>query len=162
MISGKITTPSGQVMTYKVVKPRKRREKYNHPKKQSLAAGLLDEIERRGPAGMRVVDMAKWLWERSHPGIPFDPKKGRTRWSLHFYGDGGKHAGLLPFFCVKVGKRWARNLTRPHGGRPWHAMNEAGQGPQTYGRSKAGGWQTSYNSSMGQTMLMTYTPGPLP
>lgn len=131
-------------------KKTQRRQKYNHPKRQSLAVRLLDEIERRG--GMTTLQMRKLIWSWSYPDIPYDPKKGRSRWNTNFYGTGptGRRPGLLHFFCKKDGGyrgKWVRNSV-PHEDHPYLVMTRANKA--------ANAWKVNY--ATGGQYIMTYNP----
>jgi hypothetical protein len=102
-------------------KSKGKRRRHSHPKRQTLSVRLLDEIEARGDDGMTVSEMSKLLWQWRHPDVPYDKKKGRTRWCLHFY-----RGGLLRFYCEHRsggGRRWFRKVGVHHGGHPFATMN---------------------------------------
>lgn len=98
--------------------------------KQSLGVRILDLIESKGSVGMTTTQIKKALYEMAYPDRnDWDAKKYRGWWSDPLYG--GMHSkhgiGLLKFFCKKSGKRWVRNTTMSHGGKPWVAMSIVGR-----------------------------------
>jgi hypothetical protein len=127
---------------------RKPRARYNHPKKQSMAARILDEIERSG--GMTTTQIRKTLFSWAYPDQVFDKKKNRGWWSVPLHG--GMHSswgdGLLKTFCRKQGKKWVRNEV-DHEGHPWRVIDRKRR------PNKGNTWTSS---PYGNHIVMTYVP----
>lgn len=146
-------------------KPRKRRVKYNHPKKLSNSAKLLDAIEAKGDFGMTFGQAQKMLYELAHPGKTYDRKRDRGFWTTGLYGTMHRY-GLLSFFCDRKGSRYVRNSV-PHEGQPWAVMDRAKGFKHA---SRASNWRVTSNpynlnwSSAPQQMMAyaNYTIGTLP
>ena len=132
----------------KTAKTRNRRERYNHPKKQVLAARILDTIEERG--GMTSTQIKKQLFLWAYPDQTFDPKRHRGWWSDPLYG--GMYSswgpGLLKTFCDKVGRKWVRNKL-DHEGHPWRVIMRTG-------KTWTANWTSTKNWSSTGQIIMTY------
>lgn len=125
---------------------RDRRQKYLHPKQQSMTVRILDLIQERG--GMTGGQIKRQLWEWSHPGQTYDKRVTACRnwWNTNLYGN-YRHKGLLHFYCDKQGGRWVRNSV-PHEDQPWKVLR----------KQSAGSWSQWSTMPSGGQYIMTFNP----
>lgn len=134
-------------------KPRQRSRKklYNHPKRLSMAARLLDAIEASG--GMTRKQIYKWIWDNgSYPNEKHPVFTSKTRpWQTNLNG-GSRHAGLLYTFCFrdKGDSRWKRNKI-DHKGKPYAVLRADHRAKNT--------WTNTWtNTTQYGSHIMTFTP----